>query len=74
MLHSFEIASGCTAPEDLGKYKGYENPTSRGEQKHWDELGLCKCADLVVPVGPKLMRAYFSYGEPQELDLNRKVY
>jgi len=50
-----------TAPEDLGKYKGYENPTSRGEQKHWDEVGLCKCADLVVPVGPKLMEAYFSY-------------
>ena len=50
-----------TAPDDLGKYKGYENPTSRGEQKHWDEVGLCKCADLVVPVGPKLMKAYFSY-------------
>ncbi|XP_044170453.1 uncharacterized protein LOC114951019 [Acropora millepora] len=50
-----------TAPEDLGKYKGYENPTSRGEQKHWDEVGLCKCADLVVPVGPKLEKAYFSY-------------
>ncbi|XP_067024303.1 uncharacterized protein [Acropora muricata] len=50
-----------TAPEDLGKYKGYENPTSRGEQKHWDEVGLCKCADLVVPVGAKLMKAYFSY-------------
>ena len=50
-----------TAPEDLGKYKGYENPTSRGEQKHWDEVSLCKCADLVVPVGPKLMKAYFSY-------------
>ena len=50
-----------TAPEDLSKYKGYENLTSRGEQKHWDEVGLCKCADLVLPVGPKLMKAYFSY-------------
>ena len=50
-----------TAPEDLGKYKGYEIPTSRGEQKHWDEVGLCKGADLVVPVGPKLMKAYFPY-------------
>ena len=50
-----------TAPEDLGKYKDYKNPTSRGEQKHWDEVGLCKCADLVVPVGPKLMKAYSSY-------------
>ena len=50
-----------TAPEDLGKYKDYKNPTSRGEQKHWDEVGLCKWADLVVPVGPKLEKAYFSY-------------
>ena len=50
-----------TAPEDLGKYKDYKNPVSRGEQKHWDEVGLCKCADLVVPVGPKLMKAYSSY-------------
>ena len=50
-----------TAPEDLGKYKDYKNPTSRGEQKHWDEVGLCKCADLVVAVGPKLEKAYFSY-------------
>ena len=50
-----------TAPEDLGKYKDYKNPTSRGEQKHWDEVGLCKCADLVVAVGPKLQKAYFSY-------------
>ena len=33
-----------TAPEDLGKYKGHENPTSRGERKHWDEVGLCKWA------------------------------
>ncbi|XP_068670016.1 BRCA1-associated RING domain protein 1-like isoform X2 [Montipora foliosa] len=50
-----------TAPEDLGKYKGYDNPTSRGEQKHWDEVGLCKSADLVVPVGPRLKKAYCSY-------------
>ncbi|XP_044166708.1 uncharacterized protein LOC122950775 [Acropora millepora] len=50
-----------TAPEDLGKYKGYENPNSRGEQKHWEEVGLCKCADLVVAVGPKLLKAYSAY-------------
>ncbi|XP_068717026.1 uncharacterized protein [Montipora capricornis] len=50
-----------TAPEDLSKYKGYDNPTSRGEQKHWDEVGLCKDADLVVPVGPRLQKAYSSY-------------
>ncbi|XP_015770110.1 PREDICTED: uncharacterized protein LOC107348570 [Acropora digitifera] len=53
--------STVTAPEDLGKYKDYKNPSARGEQKHWDEVGLCKCADLVVAVGPKLEKAYFSY-------------
>ena len=46
-----------TAPEDLRKY----NPFLRGEQKLWDEVGLCKNADLVVPVGPRLKEAYSSY-------------
>ena len=50
-----------TAPEDLSKYKGYGSPISRGETKHWDEVDLCKHADLVVPVGPRLAKAYHSY-------------
>ena len=50
-----------TAPEDLSKFKDYSNPISRGEEKHWDEVDLCKCADLVVPVGPRLGKAYHSY-------------
>ena len=50
-----------TAPEYLGKYKGYCSPISRGEKKHWDEVDLCKEADLVVPVGPKLGKTYHSY-------------
>ena len=50
-----------TAPEDLSKYKGYSGPISRGEEKHWDEVDLCKRADLVVPVGPRLGKAYHSY-------------
>ena len=50
-----------TAPEHLSKYKGYSGPISRGEKKHWDEVDLCKCADLVVPVGPRLGKAYHSY-------------
>ena len=50
-----------TAPEDLSKYKGYGNPISKGEKKLWDEVDLCKCADLVVPVGPRLGKAYPSY-------------
>ena len=31
------------------------------EEKHWDEVDLCKPADLVVPVGTKLGKAYHSY-------------
>ena len=50
-----------TASEDLSKYKGYSNPISKGEKKLWDEVDLCKCADLVVPVGPKLRKAYHGY-------------
>ena len=50
-----------TAPEDLSKYKGYTSPISRGRKKHWDEVDLCKSADLIVPVGPKLGKAYHSY-------------
>ena len=50
-----------TAPEDLSKYKGYSSPISRGDSNLWDEVYLCKCADLVVPVGPKLEKAYHGY-------------
>ena len=50
-----------TAPEDLSKYKCYTDPISKGEAKHESEVELCKLADLVVPVGPKLKEAYTSY-------------
>ncbi|XP_015747750.1 PREDICTED: D-inositol 3-phosphate glycosyltransferase-like isoform X2 [Acropora digitifera] len=50
-----------TAPENLSKYKDYDNPNLRGEEKHWNEIDLCKSADLVVPVGPKIAKAYHSY-------------
>ena len=50
-----------TAPEDLSKYKGYSDPISKGERKHQAEVDLCKLADLVVPVGPRLEKAYSSY-------------
>ena len=50
-----------TAPEDLSRYKCYSNPISKGETKHESEFELCKLADLVVPVGPKLKEAYTSY-------------
>ena len=50
-----------TAPEDLSRYKCYSDPISRGEAKHESEVGLCKLADLIVPVGPRLKEAYSSY-------------
>ena len=50
-----------TASEDLSKYKVYSYPISKGEKKLWDEVDLCKEADLVVPVGPKLRKAYHGY-------------
>ena len=55
-----------TAPEDLSKYKDYSNPISIGEKKLWDEVDLCKSADLVVPVGPKLEKAYHGYLQSSE--------
>ncbi|XP_074624522.1 uncharacterized protein LOC141882471 [Acropora palmata] len=55
-----------TAPEDLSKYKGYSNPISKGEKKLWDEVDLCKSADLVVLVGPKLEKSYHGYLQSSE--------
>ena len=50
-----------TAPEDLSRYKCYSDPISKGETKHESEVELCKLADLVVPVGPRLKEVYSSY-------------
>ena len=50
-----------TAPEDVSKYMSYSDQISRGEKKLWDEVGLCRYADLVVLVGPKLRKAYHRY-------------
>ena len=50
-----------TSPEDLSKFKDYDSPISKGEKKLWEEVELCKCADLIVTVGPKLREIYDSY-------------
>ena len=50
-----------TAPEDLGRFKSYTEPISKSQRKHQDEVELCKLADLVVPVGPRLKNFYSSY-------------
>ena len=49
-----------TALEDLSRYKCYTDPISKGETKHESEVELCKLADLVVPVGPRLKEVYSS--------------
>ena len=53
-----------TAPEEISKFKDYDSPISKGEKKHWQEVELCKCADLIVTVGPKLREIYDSYLDP----------
>ena len=53
-----------TAPEELGMYKEYEEHISRGEEKHQVEVELCKLADQVVAVGPKLADAFSGYLRP----------
>ena len=53
-----------TAPEELGMYKGYEERISRGEDKHQVVVELCKLADQVVAVGPKLADAFSGYLRP----------
>ena len=50
-----------TDPEKLGMFKCHEDPISKGEQKHHVEVELCRMADLVVGVGPKLVEAYRKY-------------
>ena len=53
-----------TAPEELGMYKEYEERISKGEKKHQVAVELCKLADQVVAVGPKLAEAFSGYLRP----------
>ena len=50
-----------TDPEELGMFKSYSRPISKGAEKHKKELELCEKADHVIGVGPKLSEAYRSY-------------
>ena len=50
-----------TAPEELGMYKSYSKAICKGEEKHRTEVYLCKMANLVVAIGPKLKDAYTAY-------------
>ncbi|XP_068724128.1 protein NLRC3-like [Montipora capricornis] len=50
-----------TDPEELGMFKCYENPISKGEEKHNVEIELCEMSTFVVAVGPKLAEAFRKY-------------
>ena len=50
-----------TDPEELGMFRKYSNPISKGEEKHKAEVELCEIADYVVGVGPKLSEVFRSY-------------
>lgn len=47
-----------TDPEELGSYKSYSGANATGEKKFKKEVELCKIADLVVGIGPKLAEVY----------------
>lgn len=47
-----------TDPEELGSYKSYPDANAAGEKKFEEEVKLCKKADLVVGIGPKLADVY----------------
>ena len=50
-----------TDPEEMGMFKCYPDPISKGEEKHKNEVMLCENADFVVGIGPKLAEAFRSY-------------
>ena len=59
-----------TAPEDLGMYKSYKEAISKGEQKQLEEVELCKLANQVVAVGPKVADVFARYLRPSKKDQN----
>ena len=62
-----------TDPEELGMFKNYPNPISKGEEKHKTEVELCEMADLVVGIGPKLSEAFRSYLRGCKKEIKRVV-
>ena len=50
-----------TDPEELGMFRDYSGPTVQGEKNHQAEVELCKLADQVVALGPKLTEAFACY-------------
>ena len=50
-----------TAPEELEMHKTYPKASSKGEDKNRIEIELCKLADAIATVGPKMTEEYSSY-------------
>ncbi|XP_068717116.1 D-inositol 3-phosphate glycosyltransferase-like [Montipora capricornis] len=50
-----------TDPEELGMFKSYPDPISKGQEKHYIEVRLCEEADFVVTIGPKLAESFRRY-------------
>ena len=67
-----------TDPEKLGMFKGYDDSTVKGEEKHRAEVDLCKLADQVVAVGPILTEAFSRYlcscGKNQVINLTPGIF
>ena len=66
--HIKRVHQGCkwiqvvhTDPEELRMLKNYPDSIAKAEKKHQAELGLCKLADQVVAIGPKLAEAFSCY-------------
>ena len=57
-------------PEELGMFKNYPDSISKGEEKHKTQVELCKIADHVVGVGPKLSEAFRTYLRSYQKDDN----
>ena len=66
--HIIRVHQGCkwiqvvhTDPEELGMFKNYADSIAKEEKKQQAEVGLCKLADQVVAIGPKLAEAFSCY-------------
>ena len=56
-----------TDPEELGNFKEYPAASSKGEDKHEAEINLCKLADFVVGIGPKLTESFSASLRPTKV-------
>ena len=64
-----------TDPEECGMFKTYADPTAKGQKKHDAEVELCKQADQVVAIGPKLADTYSrSFGKGEVFDLTPGIF